>query len=431
MDYHFIYLIKEKDDIDNDVHIYKIGKSCQANTRRVASYPSGSHLLLQVACDDCHSMETFLIKEFKSLFTLARGREYFEGDPYKMINLIFFMVQTEVNPHKIEYMMTDKYNMSLVCYWDNDYPTYSFNNKDNILDEYNRDLIEYKRSYKHLEIKYNAHVHDSRERIQSLEKENMISYDKGIEYYRDSVMPAIDTQYKSLEIEKNEEIDTLNGFIYGFKQQVNQLSDKNKRSSDEMHELTIVNKSLREINTKIKTLYLQEKNEEIDTLNESIHFLEKVNKGNNEKIDSLNSQISTMVNNSLKSHNEKSEKSNLKYKQLEIKYNKVFLEKIDLRGRIDQQLTVIESLNNKVVLENKRLEGQVTMELQNNLNQGNILADLQTKYKSSNRLYYGLFTYMLYNMSHHIYMYPYSVTNWLLLSGSSLFVYIDNVIHSS
>ena len=417
MDYHFIYLIKEKVDIDNDVHIYKIGKSCQANTRRVASYPSGSHLLLQVACSDCHSMETFLIKEFKSLFTLARGREYFEGDPYKMINLIFFIVQTEVNPHKIKYMMTDTYNMSLVCNWDNDYPTYSFNNKDNILDEYNRDLIASKRTYKHLEIKYNAHVHDSRERIQSLEKENMISYDKGIECYRDSVMPTIDAQYKSLEIEKNEEIDTLNGFIYGFKQQVNQLSDKNKRSSDEMHELTIVNKSLREINTKIvkdhteiKTLYLQEKNEEkneeIDTLNESIHFLEKVNKGNNEKIDSLNSQISTMINNSLKSHNEKSEKSNLKYKQLEIKYNKVFLE-------------------------NKRLEEDVTMELQNNLNQGNILVDLQTKYKSSNRLYYGLFTYMLYNMSHHIYMYPYSVTNWLLLSGSSLFVYINNVIHSS
>jgi hypothetical protein len=393
MDYHFIYLIKEKVDIDNDVHIYKIGKSCQANTRRVASYPSGSHLLLQVACDDCHSMETFLIKEFKSLFTLARGREYFEGDPYKMINLIFFMVQTEVNPHKIKYMMTDTYNMSLVCNWDNDYPTYSFNNKDNILDEYNRDLIESKRSYKHLEIKYNAHVHDSRERIQSLEKEN-----KG----------------------DNEEIDSL----------------------------TVINKSLREINTKIfkdhneiKTLYLKqdtlheqrnieknkinlnqeativdlrnkyksleiEKNEEIDTLNESIQFLEFCNNGNNEKIDSLNSQISTMINNSLKSHNEKSEKSNLKYKQLEIKYNKVFLE-------------------------NKRLEEDVTMELQNNLNQGNILVDLQTKYKSSNRLYYGLFAYMLYNMSHHIYMYPYSVTNWLLLSGSSLFVYINNVIHSS
>ena len=336
MDYHFIYLIKEKDDIDNDVHIYKIGKSCQANTRRVASYPSGSHLLLQVACSDCHSMETFLIKEFKSLFTLARGREYFEGDPYKMINLIFFMVQTEVNPHKIEYMMTDKYNMSLVCYWDNDYPTYSFNNKDNILDEYNRDLIEYKRSYKHLEIKYNAHVHDSRERIQSL------------------------------EIEKNEEIDTIK---------------------------------------------------------ESIQFLEKVNNGNNVKIDAL-----TVVNKSLREINTKIVKEHneikILYEHRNIEWNKI---------NLNQEATIVDLRNkyNEAVLENNRLEEDVTMEVQNNLNQGNNLVDLQTKYKSSNRLYYGLFTYMLYNMSHHIYMYPYSVTNWLLLSGSSLFVYINNVIHSS
>ena len=256
MDYHFIYLIKEKDDIDNDVQIYKIGKSCQANTKRVASYPSGSHLLLQVACDDCHSMETLLIKEFKYLFKLARGREYFGGDPYKMINLIFFIVQIEVNPHKIEYMMTDKYNMSLVCKWDNDSINYSFNNKDNILDEYNRDLIASKQKYKHLEIKYNNSVHDS---------------------------------------------------------------------------------------------------------NESIHFLEKVNKGNNEKIDTL-----TEVNKSLC------------------------------------------EINTKIVKDHN---------------------EIKKKYKSSNRLYYGLFTYMLYNMSYNIYMYPYSVTNWLLLSGSPLFICMKHFIH--
>ena len=367
MDYHFIYLIKEKDDIDNDVQIYKIGKSCQANTKRVASYPSGSHLLLQVACDDCHSMETLLIKEFKYLFKLARGREYFGGDPYKMINLIFFIVQIEVNPHKIEYMMTDKYNMSLVCKWDNDSINYSFNNKDNILDEYNRDLIASKQKYKHLEIKYNASISDSRETIQSLEKENKISYNKGIEYYRGYVMPTIDAQYKSLEIEKNEEIDSFNV---------------------------------------------------------SIQFLEKVNKGNNEEIDAL-----TMVNESLREINTKIVKEHNEIKILYVKqdylhgkgnieWNKKYLNQGDT-------LVDLQNKYNKSVLEKKRLEEQVTMELQNNLNQGNTLVDLQTKYNSSNRLYYGLFTYMLYNMSYHIYMYPYSVTNWLLLSGSSLFVYID------
>jgi hypothetical protein len=89
MEYHFIYLIKEKQDIDTNEPIFKIGKSTQENTRRVKSYPSGSHLLLQVACDNCHSMETFLIQEFKRRFTLARGREYFRGDVLKMKELIF------------------------------------------------------------------------------------------------------------------------------------------------------------------------------------------------------------------------------------------------------------------------------------------------------------------------------------------------------
>jgi hypothetical protein len=89
MEYHFIYLLKEKRDIDENESIFKIGKSTQENTRRVKSYPSGSHLLLQVACSDCHSMESYLIQEFKNLFILARGREYFRGDVFKMINLIF------------------------------------------------------------------------------------------------------------------------------------------------------------------------------------------------------------------------------------------------------------------------------------------------------------------------------------------------------
>ena len=38
MEYHFIYLIKDKIDIENESQIYKIGKSCQENTRRVKSY---------------------------------------------------------------------------------------------------------------------------------------------------------------------------------------------------------------------------------------------------------------------------------------------------------------------------------------------------------------------------------------------------------
>ena len=94
-DYHFIYLLKEKQDIDNKLNIYKIGKSTQENTRRVKSYPSGSYLYLLIRCDDCHSMETKLINKFKNYFDLVRGREYFKGDIHIMMDIIYLTIQTQ------------------------------------------------------------------------------------------------------------------------------------------------------------------------------------------------------------------------------------------------------------------------------------------------------------------------------------------------
>jgi len=164
MEYHFIYLIKEKQDIDANESIYKIGKSTQENTRRVKSYPSGSHLLLQVACDNCHTMEDYLLRQFNKLFILARGREYFKGDVFKMINLIFFIIQAEVTPHNVEYIVTDNHNLSLHVTTDShDEITYSFNNKDNILDEYNRRVERERRKYTRLEIKYNYELHTGKQ----------------------------------------------------------------------------------------------------------------------------------------------------------------------------------------------------------------------------------------------------------------------------
>jgi len=169
MDYHFIYLIKEKQDIDNNEPIFKIGKSTQENTRRVKSYPSGSHLLLQIACIDCHSMEDYLLQQFNRLFTLARGREYFNGCVFKMINLIFFIIQSEVTPHRTEYMVTDNHNLSLYVNTDkHNEIIYSFNNKDNILDEHNRALLCEKRKYRCLDVKHNYCLHDNKHTINQL-----------------------------------------------------------------------------------------------------------------------------------------------------------------------------------------------------------------------------------------------------------------------
>ena len=95
-EYHFIYLLREKQDIEDKLNIFKIGKSTQENTRRVKSYPSGSYLYLHIRCNDCHSMETKLINKFKNYFLLVRGREYFKGDIHIMMDIIYSFIQTHV-----------------------------------------------------------------------------------------------------------------------------------------------------------------------------------------------------------------------------------------------------------------------------------------------------------------------------------------------
>jgi len=95
MEYHFIYLIQEKIYIDENIDVYKIGKSTQENTRRVKSYPSGSKLYIQLSCNDCHLMEKKLINIFKTKFKLYRGREYFLGNLENMMNIIYNEIKNE------------------------------------------------------------------------------------------------------------------------------------------------------------------------------------------------------------------------------------------------------------------------------------------------------------------------------------------------
>lgn len=95
IDYHFIYLIKEKRYIDEEKEIYKIGKSTQENTRRVKSYPSGSKLYLQIRCINCHEMERKLISIFNDTFNLVRGREYFLGEIKDMMDIVYNEIRDE------------------------------------------------------------------------------------------------------------------------------------------------------------------------------------------------------------------------------------------------------------------------------------------------------------------------------------------------
>ena len=93
----YIYLLQEREFVNLDQPIYKIGKTMQLNSKRFSQYPKGSILLLQLICLDCNACETQLIQLFTQKYTRRRdiGNEYFEGDFTEMIADIVRIITLE------------------------------------------------------------------------------------------------------------------------------------------------------------------------------------------------------------------------------------------------------------------------------------------------------------------------------------------------
>ena len=368
MDYHFIYLIKEKQDIDNNESIFKIGKSTQENTRRVKSYPSGSHLLLQVACNDCHTMESFLIQEFKKLFILARGREYFKGDFFTMINLIFCIVQNEVNHSNIEYIITNDYNLSLYVNSKDDYIKYSFNNKDNILDEYHRELTSEKNKFKHLEIKYNTYKYQTIDKIKELETRNKNLTNTVGWKFQENKINELSSLNKSIQISNSELLNSNNDYKKN-------LIDKDKKIiSLENHP---VHKNYQ--TTLQKSLSLEYK---IRQLNEEIN-------NKNILIDKLNIKNNIIIEN-----------------------NKLLSD--ECNNNANNTIKMINDKHTSLIKENSNLKLQLVD------NQKKYNLDKKILYDKTKKSYYILYGYLLYTMLYHLYQQPYIITNWLLLCGGTV-----------
>lgn len=87
----YIYLLQEREFVKTNENIYKIGKTKQNNLKRFSSYPNGSKLLIQVICNNCDITENIILNKFKNIFIQKKdiGFEYFTGDVYKMIDLIY------------------------------------------------------------------------------------------------------------------------------------------------------------------------------------------------------------------------------------------------------------------------------------------------------------------------------------------------------
>ena len=91
----YIYLLQEREFVNINSNIFKVGMTTKLNHERFNQYPKGSKLLFKIICNDCKNIEKIILKKFKEKFNhqLAIGNEYFEGDYKIMIDDIYSIVK--------------------------------------------------------------------------------------------------------------------------------------------------------------------------------------------------------------------------------------------------------------------------------------------------------------------------------------------------
>ena len=106
----YIYLLQEREFINSNSNIYKIGKTEQENLKRFKNYPNDSKLFLHITCKNCHICEKDILKIFREQFIQKKeiGNEYFEGCYIKMMKIIFSYIENEKDEIQVENIKIEK-----------------------------------------------------------------------------------------------------------------------------------------------------------------------------------------------------------------------------------------------------------------------------------------------------------------------------------
>ena len=87
----YIYLIREREFVNNNKNIFKIGRTDAYDVRsRLKSYPSDSEVVFFIQVEFSKEVEKRLLKQFDEYFDNKSniGREYYQGEREKMVSLI-------------------------------------------------------------------------------------------------------------------------------------------------------------------------------------------------------------------------------------------------------------------------------------------------------------------------------------------------------
>jgi hypothetical protein len=90
----YIFILQEREFINSNRPIYKVGKTKQVNLNHMKKYSKGSILLFQILCDDCDlkakTLRNILLNKYTQHYEI--GCNYFEGNSNDMANDIFSIV---------------------------------------------------------------------------------------------------------------------------------------------------------------------------------------------------------------------------------------------------------------------------------------------------------------------------------------------------
>ena len=83
----YLYIIKEREFINSNENIYKIGHTTKGYVKRMKSYPKNSVVIFVIKVPNSSEYEKYVIKEFNKIFKRRKdiGSEYYEGDESRMI----------------------------------------------------------------------------------------------------------------------------------------------------------------------------------------------------------------------------------------------------------------------------------------------------------------------------------------------------------
>lgn len=97
--YNYIYLLRPEESVLSKQNIYKVGMSIvkdkNSNISRLSSYRKGSEIILLAQCINANTMEREILNIFNQRFNRAYGNEYFVGDKYKMMEIIYSALKNE------------------------------------------------------------------------------------------------------------------------------------------------------------------------------------------------------------------------------------------------------------------------------------------------------------------------------------------------